>query len=233
MSDLLSIATLTLAALVHASLQLGLGCLLLLYHESLGKHIRTRTRSLVGSFISGVGIIVFLLLATACFIVINIFEGTFSPEILATIIGILAALTLVMWFLYYKTGKSTELWLPKIVAKFINNRAKVTNSNTEAFSLGVLTCFAEMPFVTILLLIAGNSILELPIEYRALAVAIYTIISIIPLVILRLAIRTGKTVVDIQKWRLRNKTFLRIISGTGFLILALFLLAYKFIEPNL
>lgn len=233
MSEMLSIATIILAGIVHASLQLGLGCLLLLYHESMGKHIRSRTRSLVGSFISGVGIIVFLLLATACFLVINLFNGAFTTEVLAAIIGILTALAIVVWFLYYKSGRSTELWLPKIVAKFVSNRAKVTNSNTEAFSLGVLTCFAEMPFIMILLLVTGNSILELPIEYRALAVAGYTIITVIPLIVLRLAIRTGKTVVDIQKWRLHNKTFLRVISGTGFLILGLFIFAFKFLSPNL
>lgn len=230
---MLSIATIILAGLVHASLQLGLGCLLLLYHESMGKHIRSRTRGIVSSFISGVGIIVFLLLATACFLVVNLFESAFSTEVLAAIIGILTALAIVMWFLYYKSGKTTELWLPKTVARFVDNRAKVTNSNTEAFSLGVLTCFAEMPFIMILLLVAGNSILELPIEYRALAVAGYTIITIIPLIALRLAIRSGKTVVDIQKWRMKNKTFLRIISGAGFFILGLFLFAFKFLSPNL
>ena len=233
MSELLSVATIVLAGLVHASLQLGLGCLLLLYHESMGKHIRSRTRGIVSSFISGVGIIVFLLLSTACFLVINLFESAFSTEVLAAVIGILTALAIVMWFLYYKSGKTTELWLPKTVARFVDNRAKVTNSNTEAFSLGVLTCFAEMPFIMILLLVAGNSILELPVEYRALAVAGYTIITIIPLIVLRIAIRSGKTVVDIQKWRMKNKTFLRIISGTGFLILGLFLFAFKFLSPNL
>ncbi|MFV0484897.1 MAG: hypothetical protein ACK5MU_01545 [Candidatus Saccharimonadales bacterium] len=233
MSELLSVATIILAGLVHASLQLGLGCLLLLYHESMGKHIRARTRGLVSSFISGVGIIVFLLLSTACFLVINLFESAFSTEILAVVIGILTALAIVMWFLYYKSGKTTELWLPKSVAHFVDNRAKVTNSNTEAFSLGVLTCFAEMPFIMILLLVAGNSILELPVEYRALAVAGYTIVTIIPLIILRLAIRSGKTVVDIQKWRMKNKTFLRVISGAGFFILGLFIFAFKFLSPNL
>ncbi|MDR3297938.1 MAG: hypothetical protein LBT19_00970 [Candidatus Nomurabacteria bacterium] len=227
MSELLSIATIILAGLIHASLQLSLGSLLLLYHESTGKHIRTRTRNIVGSFISGVGIITFLLLSTACFIVLNLFHGVFSPEILAIIIGVLAALAIVMWFFYYKIGNSTELWIPKVVARFINNRAKVTKSNTEAFSLGVLTCFAEIPITIILLLITASSILELPVEYRALAVAAYTIVAIIPLVIFRLAIHSGKTVATVQKWRLRNKTFLRFISGLGFLILGLFIFSFK------
>ena len=227
MSEFISIAIIVLAAIVHASLQLGLGCLLLLYHESAGKHIKSKTRNLIGSFISGVGSIVFLLLATACFVVSNIFSGALSMPVLAAVIGVLVALAIVMWFFYYRRGTTTELWLPQVVAKFINGRAKVTNSNTEAFSLGVMTSFAELPITIILLLLAGNSVLELDPMYQPLMVAFFTIIVIIPLIILNLMIRTGHNVVEIQKWRVRNKVFLRVVSGFGFLILGAFIFAFK------
>jgi len=227
MSEFISIAIIILAAIVHASLQLGLSCLLLLYHESAGKHIKSKTRNLVGSFISGVGTIIFLLLATACFIVSNAFDGALSISILTAVIGVLIALALVMWFLYYRRGATTELWLPQVVARFIDHRAKVTDSNTEAFSLGVMTSFAEIPFIIIPLLIAGNSILELDPLYQPLMVAVYTIVAIVPLTILNIIIRTGHNVVEIQKWRVKNKLFLRIISGLSFLVLGLFIFAFK------
>ncbi|MBF1037800.1 MAG: hypothetical protein HXL09_03870, partial [Candidatus Nanosynbacter sp.] len=38
-----AIGVIVLAALAHATLQMNLGSLLLLYHESLGKHIKKRT----------------------------------------------------------------------------------------------------------------------------------------------------------------------------------------------
>ena len=44
-----------LAAVIHATLQLELGALLLLYHASLGKHVRKKTRNLVDSYIAGIG----------------------------------------------------------------------------------------------------------------------------------------------------------------------------------
>lgn len=229
MSEFVSVATVILAAIAHASLQLGLGCLLLLYHESTGKHIRSKTRNLVGSFISGIGMITFLFLATACFVVSGIFGGALSNEILIIIIGALSAIAIIMWFFYYRRGNSTELWLPKSVAKFVDNRAKVTNSNTESFSLGILTSFAEMPFALFLLLVAGNSILEIDPMYQPLTVAIYTIIVIIPLIIFRFAIRSGHNVVDVQKWRVRNKVFLRVVSGFCFLLLGVFVFAFKFL----
>jgi hypothetical protein len=227
MSDFVSIAIIILAAIVHASLQLGLGCLLLLYHESAGKHIKSKTRNIVGSFISGVGSITFLLLATACFVVANTFGGALSTAILIVVISTLIALAVAMWFLYFRRGTTTELWLPKVVARFIHGRAKVTDNNTEAFSLGVMTSFAEIPFLVILLLIAGNSVLELEPMYQPLLVAFYTIITITPLIILNIFIRTGQTVVDIQKWRVKNKLFLRVISGFGFAILGIFIFAFK------
>jgi len=227
MSDFANIAIIALAALVHATLQLGLGCLLLLYHESAGKHIREQTRNLVGSFISGVGLAVFLLLATACFLVTSIFGGALSAPILTIAIGILIALAVAMWFLYFRRGDTTELWLPKVVAGFISNRAKVTSSNTEAFSLGVTTSLAEMPFLAVLLLVAASSILELRPEYQPMTVCFYTIIAIVPLAVMSLIIRSGQNAVDIQKWRVRNKLFLRVVSGFSFLILGGFIFAFK------
>ena len=218
-----------LAGIVHATLQLGAGALLLLYHASLGKHIRRKTRTLVTSYIFGNGFLVALTVSAASFIIYNIFQGAMSPGMLTIVVGALVALAISIWAFYYRRGKSTELWLPKAVSKFINKRAEVTESNTEAFSLGMLTCFAEMPFTLVLIAVAANSVLSLPLTLQILAVAIYTILAVLPLVIMRIAVRKGQTIVDIQKWRLKNKKFLRVISGLGFLVLAAFLLAFKVI----
>ena len=80
----------------------------------------------------------------------------------------LVALAILVWFFIIDVGKSTELWLPRSVARFIDRRAKLTNSNTEAFSLGMLTSLAEMPFTLILFVVAANSILTLPSLYQIL-----------------------------------------------------------------
>lgn len=227
MNELGAIGVVVLAAVVHATLQLGLGCLLLLYHASLGKHIKKKTRSLVGSYIAGVGIIAFLSLSAGCFVIGDLFDGGLSTDVLALIVGILLALALIVCLFYYRRGKSTELWLPKGVARFIDRRAKATESDTEAFSLGVLTCFAELPFTLVLVVIAADSVLQLPALYQALAVAFYTVVTIAPLVIMRLAIHSGKTVVDIQRWRVKHKNFLKVITGLGFLALGLFIFAFE------
>lgn len=216
-----------LAAVVHATLQLQLGALLLLYHASLGKHVRKKTRRLVGSYISGIGTLVFAVLATIAFVFDRYFGGALYAEEIVIVVGMLLALAIASWFFYYRRGHSTELWLPRTVARFIDRRAKATNSNTEAFSLGMLTSFAEMPFTLILMVVAANSILDLPLLQQLIALAAYTLITLLPLIILRLAIRHGQTVVEIQRWRVKHKTFFRILTGIGFMVLGFFLFSFE------
>lgn len=216
-----------LAAVIHATLQLELGALLLLYHASLGKHVRKKTRNLVDSYIAGIGMLVFLAVAATAFILSRLFGTELYAEEILIVVGMLMALAIAAWAFYYRRGKSTELWLPRTVARFIDKRAKATNSNTEAFSLGVLTSLAEMPWTMVLFVVAANSIVVLPAAYQLLAVALYTIIAIIPPVVLRLAIRRGQTVVDIQRWRVKHKNFMRMITGVGFLVLGFFIFAFE------
>ena len=211
-----------LAGLIHSLLQLGLGALLLLYHASLGKHVQKKTRDLVDSYIGGAGMLVFVMIAAVAFLLNLIFGKPLYAEELMIVVGMLIALAVAAWAIYYRRGKSTELWLPRTVARFIDKRAKETNSNTEAFSLGILTSLAEMPFTMALFIIAGNSLLQLDTNQQLLAVALYTILAILPLAVIRIVIRNGKTIVDIQRWRVNHKMFLRVVTGLGFLVLGIF-----------
>jgi len=227
MSDLLNTAIIILAAILHATLQLGLGSLTLLYHESAGRNIAKKTKRLVSSFISGVGIMVILLLGASCFIVDRLLGNPLPQEIFYVLIGVLTALAIIMWFFYYRRGNSTELWLPKRFALFTNRRAQSTNNDTEAFSLGLFCTFAELPIAIAPLILATSSILNTNPDYQLLQVALYSLITVAPPLIFRLAIHTGRTAVDVQKWRLRNKTFLRLISAAAFLALAAFIVVFK------
>lgn len=216
-----------LAALVHASLQVQLGALLLLYHASLGKHVRKETKTIVSSYIAGIGTLAFLGVAATCFLFDRYFGKALYPEEIVIVVSMLIAIAVIVWGFYYKRGKSTELWLPRSVARYIDKRAKQTESNTEAFSLGVLTSLAEMPFTLVLMVVAANSILKLPVLWQLISVVIYTVIAILPPIILRLAVRHGESIANIQRWRVKHKMFMRIISGVGFLVLGLFLFAFE------
>ena len=67
MDMVIPFAEVILAAFVQASLQLQLGSLLLLYHASLGKHVRKKTKSIVSSYIAGIGTLTFLAIAAISF----------------------------------------------------------------------------------------------------------------------------------------------------------------------
>lgn len=225
-----AVGVIILAALAHASLQMNLGSLLLLYHESLGKHIKKRTKFLVTNYISGVTFLIITSLAATAYFIHLFFGANLSVICLTILTSLLVALTICIWLFYYRSGRSTELWLPKPIARYIANRAKQTDSNIEAFALGLLASFAETPFVVVLMLVSADSLLKLPLLLQIGMFLGYIFIAILPLVILRVAVRHDKTVVEIQKWRLKNKNFLKILSGTLFITLAIFLIAFRIIQ---
>ena len=200
---------------------------MLLYHASLGKHIKKKTRNLVLNYILGSALLVVLILSTIIFLIATFTNGSLSTKSLAILAAVLLMLAISIWLFYYRSRQTTELWLPKSISRYINRRAKLTESNIEAFSLGMLTAFAEMPFSIILMVVAGNSVVLLPFEWQFLSVLGYAFVAILPLFILRVSIRRGNTVVDVQKWRLRNKNFFKVLSGTLFLTLAIFIIAFK------
>ena len=124
MSDLLCIATIVLAGLVQASLQLSLGGLILLYHASMGHHRRRKTRFLAKNYIIGAAVISFLMVCALGFLISSLFDGALKTEYLTVCVGIFLASALVMWFFYFRRGKNTELWLPRAFTRYINRRAK-------------------------------------------------------------------------------------------------------------
>ncbi len=225
-----AISMIVLAGVVHATLQLSLGALVLLYHESLGKHIKIKTKRLASNYILGAMLLIGLILTAMCYFISVLTAGNLSLEALAIVTGILIALAISVWFFYYRSGRSTELWLPKTVSRYINRRAGKTESNVEAFALGMLANFAELPFSLVLFLVAADSVLLLPAYWQILGIFLYTMIAISPLAFLRFSVRKGKTVAEIQKWRNKNKNFFKVLAGCGFLTLALFLVAFKLLK---
>ncbi len=228
MSDFVSLGTVFLTGLVLASLQLPLGTLLLLYHASLGKNIRKTTRRLASSYLSGAMLASFLFISASCFLVSAFsLAGTLSRTSLSVLFGVLLSLGVVAWCFYYKRRGSTELWLPRRFARFLNTRAKSTSDAREGFSLGLTTVVAESLFAAPLFLVAGDAILRLSTPLlQALALFGLVLLSVLPLLVLRATLRSGRNVAEVQRWRLKNQTFFRIFSGAGFLVLAFFLLVF-------
>jgi len=228
MDMLIWLGAIFLAALTHASLQLDLGTFLLLYHHTFKRLVHKKAKTLASSFIAGVGLLIFFGLCATCYVITLFAGGSFDSHTLGILTIIMLVLAFIIWLCYYRRDPSTTaLWIPKPVAKYIADRAKVTASDTEAFALGCLTCLVELPFNLILFTLAADSTLALPQAWQLLAVAIYTLIAILPLLIMRIVLRRHRTVIEVQRWRVKNKSFLRFLTGFGFLVLAAFVFAFK------
>ena len=225
MSDLLSIAVIALAGIVQASLQISLGGLVLLYHSSMGQHRRRKTRYLAKSYIWGALAISFLVVCAGAFVLERIFQGQIAREAVFVVSGMLLASAIVMWLLYYRRGRqSTQTWLPKSLTRYIARRARATSDNIEAFSLGMLSAFVELPLTIAIYAVVANCLISTTQPF--LALGIYLAVVALPMVLLKIRIKTGRNVAEVQRWRIQNKAFVRIISGSGFAVLAAVILTF-------
>ena len=224
MADL---AIIVLAGLIHATLQLGVGAMLTLYHAVLGSKVKKRARALGRNYMLGAGLFNMLVVTACCFVVLVIFSGVMTEPAVMIMCGVLMMLAGGIWFLYYRKSEGTELWVPRGFAKFISERAEETDDNVEAFSLGMAMAAGEMPFGIALVVMAANSILALPQSTQIMAILLYVAMAEMPMIILQVAIRNGKTVVEIQRWRVRNKNFLKIMTGICYVVLAVFVVMFK------
>ena len=236
MSNLPSCGLILLASVLLAFLQLPLGTLLLLCHSLISsKKAHKKTKALVSSYIFGVFLSNFLLLASACFLIATLLPSRFMQYVFS--VGLFFALLFYALFaicFYYRPSgfnanrkpNSTELWIPRRFARFLHFRAKATSNVFEAFSLGVTTALAELPFSAPLLSVSALGIMNMKNEFAPLSAIFCAGCSVLPSLIFKFFIRNGKTLIDVQRFRLRHKTFFRLFSGFGFFALAVFLFAF-------
>ena len=226
MSDLLCFATIALAGFAQATLQLSFGGLILLYHASMGQHRRRKTRHLTTAYILGALVITMRAVSGIAFWISQLAGKALTLEMTLICVGVFIACAAIMWLLYYRRGKNTELWLPRSFSRFIARKAKATDDTIEAFSLGTLSAFAEMPMSIAIFFIAANCILTVSAHLQLVALLAYLLIVALPMLALKFYVRTGNNAVMAQRWRIKNKTFIRFVSSLSFMMLSVFVLTF-------
>lgn len=226
MSDLLCFATIALAGFAQATLQLSFGGLILLYHASMGQHRRRKTRHLTTAYILGALVITMLAVSGIAFWISQLAGQALTLEMTLICVGVFIACAAIMWLLYYRRGKNTELWLPRSFTRFIARKAKSTDDSVEAFSLGTLSAFAEMPMSIAIFFVVANCILTVSAHLQLAALLSYLLIVALPMLALKFYVRTGNNAVMAQRWRIKNKTFIRFISSLSFMMLSVFVLTF-------
>lgn len=218
-----SLAIIAFAALIHASFQLSVSVLTLLSGHAIGsKTAHTKLLRLTNGFLLGVGVMTLLLLSSVSFL----FQSSFGREVpllvWAAACGLLIGLGVAVWAFYYRKEKGTSLWLPRGIARYLTERTKATKHSAEAFGLGLSSVIAELIFILAPIVISALVLLRLDPYWQLVGVAVYTVFSLLSLLIIGGMIGAGHKLSRIQKWREDNKRFLQFAGGSGLLILGFY-----------
>jgi len=229
MDILTSLAIVGFAALIHASFQLSISVLTLLSGHAIGsKKSHTRLIKLTTSYTTGAGVMTLLILSFTSLIFLHSFGTTVPLLVWALVCGLVLGIGIAVWLFYYRRGtKGTELWLPRAFAKFLTDRSKKTHQSAEAFSLGLTTVIAELIFIIPTVAIAALVLIELPPVWQLAGIGIYTLVSLLGLLIVWSLIGRGRSLARIQKWRVENKRFLQFSSGGALIVLGFFVYVSK------
>lgn len=230
-----SLAIVGFAALIHASFQLSVSVLTLLSGHAIGaKTSRARVLRLTSSYTTGVGIMTLLVLSLTSLVFLHAF-GTDVPLIVwAIVCGLVLGIGIAVWLFYYRKGaEGTELWIPRSFAKFLTERSKKTHQGAEAFSLGLTSVISELIFIIPTVAIAALVLIDLPSVWQLVGIGIYTVISLLGLLIVWMLITSGRSLGRIQKWRTENKRFLQFSAGSALIVLGFFVYVSKIMTTAL
>lgn len=226
MDYLLIFSIIALAALIHASFQLGVSMVTLLSSHATGRNApRHRSLGLVAAFLFGTLVMTTLVVSTLAYIATTQFHRHVPVIAWSIVCGIMIAVGIAVWVCYYRRGDGTSLWLPRGYARFLTNRIKVTRSRTEAFSLGMSSVLSEGLFIAGPAMAAALSLISLPPRLQLFGVALYVVIASLGIVVVTVLIGSGHNLSNIQRWRETNKHFLQFAAGSGLVILGFYLYA--------
>lgn len=218
-----SLAIIALAALIHASFQLSVSVLTLLGSHALGtKQTPAKLLRLTTGFLIGAGIMTMLLISFTSLLLLSIF-GAETPQIIwASGCGLLAGVAVSIWLFYYRRDKGTTLWIPRSFAIYLTQRIESTKQSAEAFGLGLSSVISEIIFIIAPLVIGALVLIQLPPLWQLAGIGIYTVISLLSLIIVWVLIGSGHSISRIQRWRESNKHFLQFAAGAGLIVLGFF-----------
>ncbi len=220
-----SLAIIGVVALVHASFQLSVSVLTLLGTHKLGARIsKKKTSRLISSYVLGAGLMTMLLLSMAILIAQNLIHSTTPLMVWAITCGIGLGIGVAIWLFYYRrSNDGTSLWIPRAFARHLAERSKQTKSSVEAFSLGMVSVISEIIFVIPTVAIAALVAIELPQSLQILTLLVYTLISLMGLLIAWSVIGGGKSISKVQRWREANKKFLQFTAGSALIVVSVFI----------
>ena len=224
MDTFTALSVVALAAIIHTSFQLSVSVVTLLSSHTVGKGATPQKAfRLVGAFLGGTVVTTFLIVCTLLYLAttMDIWQ---QPSNLWTIVcTLLIGIGVAIWVLYYRRGTGTPLWIPRPFARFLTNRVRTTSLSVEAFSLGMTTVIAELPFMAAPVIASTLALAYLPTHLQLAAALGYVLVASGSMIVVTILIGSGHNLSHIQRWREANKRFLQFAAGSGLIILGFFL----------
>ena len=228
-----SLAVIAIAALIHASFQLSVSMLTLLSSHTIGaKRSHGRLLGLTNSFSAGVCVMTVLLVSSLAFFVQVGLDDANQVGVWVGVCGLLLGLGIAVWIFYYRREQGTTLWLPRGLARYLSDRTKSTKQSAEAFGLGMSSVVAELLFIFAPLLVSALLLVQLEPLWQLVGIAMYTALSLFPLLLVNGLVGSGHKISRIQRWREENKRFLQFIAGGGLIVLGFYVYVDQVLSPT-
>lgn len=109
------------------------------------------------------------------------------------------------------------------MARHLSDRAKSTRHSAEAFSLGLSSVLGEALFIIAPIIVASLALIRLEPLWQLVGIALYTVISLLSLLVVYALVGSGHKLSRIQAWRENNKRFLQFTAGGGLLVLGFYI----------
>ncbi|NCS82967.1 hypothetical protein GW746_00920, partial [Candidatus Saccharibacteria bacterium] len=90
------------------------------------------------------------------------------------------------------------------------------------FSLGLTSVIGELVFIVPTVVLSALILIGLPSGWQMIGLVVYTLFSLLGLLIVWALIGSGYSLSSIQKWREANKRFLQFSSGGALIVLGFF-----------
>ncbi|MDO4752919.1 MAG: hypothetical protein Q4A36_01620 [Candidatus Saccharibacteria bacterium] len=231
MSVFTSLTIILLAMVIQAFMQLTPGIFMIFYHHSLGKTSNKKADDRSLSFILGAEICIAIIFL-AIYIIVSFFvnEKDFPSNIFLWIMfGIFLLEAIITFFFYFrprskkiaKSKNTTILFIPRHITENLIYHAEQTKNRSDTIVLGMVACVFELIFTLPLYIISSVAIFNISINVGFVFIVAYIIIATIPLFTIRTLFRTGHNLAEIQRSRVRKKTFFRLVISISFLLLAI------------
>lgn len=234
MSFFVSLGIVIVAMLIMACLQLQPGVLALLNHYASGKYSKNHTSELTLFFILGSEAVAAFLFVCCFFIANSLFLYQFRPETSLfawVIVGMLVSMALMGFTCYFRKGPGTQLFISRKCARNLEKHAKSAKTRSDAFTLGAFSNICELPFTLPLYIVTSLEITEMSVEFSPshFLTLLYIMVPTIPLFAMRLKFKLGYNLADIERSRVKDKIFTRLILCFSYVTITILFIYFRII----